>query len=177
MATDHDESTAFIAAIEHEQFVHAVNDQAALFNATRNGLTVWRAFLLAREAGKPVPEPVLEFLEQIGRDLLAAKTSPQVLTALRMNPRVKMSAHSHLKQADRAFTIVSAVEQLKTLPGKPAMSHNKACRRVGERYGMTQGAVRAICLRWGKSRPSKASAQRRGPASAFDYAGWIRAAG
>ncbi len=138
----------FVAALDRQALVGAVNDEIRLYARDGNGLHVWRAYSICRQAGAPIPEVILRCLDDFAQCLSEAKDAAEIAAALGMEVHGARSARRDVMAADRAWLVAGGVHLLMSLPHRQPLSQREACRRVGARYGLKPETVRKIYQRW-----------------------------
>lgn len=142
------ESDDFIAHLERDELISEVNDELALYVNKRNGIALWRAYRLCREAGEPVPEVILRYLDRMGRALEDANNAQEIAAAVEMEGRgYGGSAKRHMQRVYQTYEIVSRVHLLMNLPRRP-MPKTKACRLVAAQIGKKADTVEKMFDRW-----------------------------
>jgi hypothetical protein len=70
----------------HDEFNanHAANNHWFLYRRERNGLLIWRMYAEYREAGLPVPEPILQHFDEWWRRLERASGMKEIAEAIEM---------------------------------------------------------------------------------------------
>ena len=81
---DETEFDRLLEQIEHGEHVRRVNNEITLYHNTGDARFFWRAFLLIRKEGKPIPDDFLDKIAQWGGKLLTAQTPAQVATAMEL---------------------------------------------------------------------------------------------
>ena len=110
---DETEFDRLLEQIKHEEHVHEVNNEITLFHNTGDARFFWRAFLLIREEGKPIPDDFLDKIAQWGGKLLTARTPTEIAAALELTGDDKR--HVGPKQSEayrRRWMIASEVKNM-----------------------------------------------------------------
>lgn len=73
-----------ISVLQRMQHVREVNEEIQLYRNTGDARFLWRAFLLMRRAGDPIPEDLMLKFEEWGRKLIAADSPRKIASALEL---------------------------------------------------------------------------------------------
>lgn len=150
-----EEEGFYFAAKDREQLINQVNDELLLYKRLGNGLALWRAYLLCREAGEPVPEVILLYIDTMAGALTRASNTKAVAAAVQMEGRgYGGSARKHMVEADRTYHLVSQVHLLVSMP-RP-LSMRDACRRVANARGLKWESLKTMYLRWRRPQRNQA---------------------
>lgn len=106
----------FIAEIERQDHVHAVNNEISLYQNTGDARFFWQAFLMIHEKGDPMPQDFLDKLAQWGRGAIQAQTPKEVAVALELSGDGKK--HLGPKQSatyEKRWRLASEVKTVKNL--------------------------------------------------------------
>ena len=134
------ESEKFIEHIERQQTVYSVNDELALYRNTGDARFFWRAFLLIRQAGQPIPDDFLNKISQWGGKLLAAQTPTEIAMALELSGNDKR--HLGPKQSAayrRRWELASEVHSVRDLY---RLRLSKAIEIVARNRGLSVAKVK-----------------------------------
>lgn len=113
MSEDYSDIDAYVKELDHEQLVHDVNNEITLFHATSDPRFFWKAFVLLREAGEPIPESFMRQITVWGNALIPAATPHQVAAALQMTGNGKRHiGPKHSAAYERRWRIASEVKRV-----------------------------------------------------------------
>jgi hypothetical protein len=148
----------------HDEFNanHAANNHWFLYRRERNGLLIWRMYAEYREAGLPVPEPILQHFDEWWRRLERASGMKEIAEAIEMTgPKGGPQGAAHLRKVEAQREIVTSVVRLIELGCTPS----DAMRRAAKEHRRTVAAVKSAYLRWKaplrKRRQAKESPEAR----------------
>lgn len=111
-----DDEKKFIAELERQDHVHAVNNEISLYQNTGDARFFWQAFLMIHEKGDPIPQDFLDKLAQWGRGAIQAQTPKEVAVALELSGNGKN--HLGPKQSatyEKRWRLASEVKTVKNL--------------------------------------------------------------
>lgn len=133
------------AWLDRRALVSRVNRELELYASLQNGIPLWRAFLLCRAAGEPVPEVILHELEQMARGLVDAEGPDEALRVLKLDSNNRGGTASYqLKLARERRETMSRVDRLIAL----GVSKGEAYRRVAGELGKDVGAIKKAYAKW-----------------------------
>jgi hypothetical protein len=139
---------------------NAANDHWRLYRRERNGLLIWRMYAEYREAGLPVPEPILRHFDEWARRLERASGTKEIAAAIEMTgPKGGPQGAAHLRKVEAQRDVVSEVEFLVSI-GCPVA---EAIRRAAKSHHRSEAAVKALYQRW-KARPRRRRQASESPA-------------
>jgi len=120
-------------------------DATLLYEATRNGMAMWRLYRAARSEAQAIPEAVLAALDRWALRLESARGAQAIARALDLAaPRGGAGGVAALRKAERSRSIAADVHMLLKLGVKPAAAY----RRVASERRMSAGAVKRLWLAW-----------------------------
>lgn len=76
------ETQRLMRQVSHINLMQDVNEEIVLFNNTRDGRFLWRAFVLLHKAGEPMPPTMLDVMAEWGRKLQDAASPVEIARAL-----------------------------------------------------------------------------------------------
>ncbi|MBL0420240.1 hypothetical protein JI739_07780 [Ramlibacter sp. AW1] len=100
------------------RLVQQFNDAVSLYNTTRDGRHLWRAFLVLHDAGEPLPPDLLAHFAEWARGVLAADGSREIAAALELAGDDKNYKGRKASQAaKRDQSLARLVHELRTVHG------------------------------------------------------------
>lgn len=132
----------FLAQLAEAEHVCEVNNEITLYHNTGDARFFWRAFLLIREAKKPIPEDVLSKIAEYANGLISAKTPREIAAALELAGDGKShSGPKHSQAYVRRWRLASEVQTVMRL--RPSLSLKTAIEIVARNRGLTVAKVKA----------------------------------
>lgn len=108
----------FGAHHERARLVQRYNDATYLYNSTRDGRHLWRAFVLLHAAGEPMPPDLLDHFAQWAGRVLAADGPREIAAALELAGDDKSYLGRKASQAAKLrLDIARRVHTLRTFYG------------------------------------------------------------
>jgi hypothetical protein len=132
----------FLAQLAEQEHVREVNNKITLYHNTGDARYFWRAFLLLREAKKPIPEDVLSKIAKYAEGLISAKTPREIAAALELAGDEKShTGPKHSQAYAKRWRLASEVQLVKRL--RPSLPLKSAIQIVARNRGLTVAKVKA----------------------------------